>query len=209
MELQQRLEDSGLAGLAVPIWAAVTALRAQGAVSGAALNAKFATEDGAFEMAFGSLERFYSGLEGLIGPPRFYKGSLLKSMEREHCCEPDSTVPFETTNGVKGATSEREWEFVAEPRMFGDHAGRYVEREGPHSPSHRRSPCCIHMLQDRLKRVNVQLASRQQSLLVLEEVLGGRLYTGSLEQMSSTLMTLPLLDLIPGLDLIGHLVMTT
>ena len=98
-ELQRRMRAAGLEGLAPTVWAAACQLRAQEAETGARLNAKFAL-DGAGEMAFGSLDKFYSGLEGLIGPPTLFQGSLLRQMEREHCESRDSDVPFGTSNGV-------------------------------------------------------------------------------------------------------------
>ena len=42
-------------------------------------------------------------------------GSLMKQMEHEHTKSPDSELPFSTSNGVAGASSSEEWEFVISP----------------------------------------------------------------------------------------------
>ena len=56
-------------------------------------------------------------------------GSLFKAMETEHCAEKDAEVPFDTSNGIKGATSKLEWEFVVAP-VVADQDSRYAERGG-------------------------------------------------------------------------------
>ena len=35
-------------------------------------------------MTFGTLDTFYGGLDGLIGPPRLVGGSIRESMAQEH-----------------------------------------------------------------------------------------------------------------------------
>ena len=64
-ELELRLMEARLDGLAETIWSAIEHLRQQQASTGEKLSEKFASEGGTFQMAFGSLSLFYSGLEGL------------------------------------------------------------------------------------------------------------------------------------------------
>ena len=105
-DLDSRLAKAQLAGLAEHVWAAVQALRSQGASTAAALSAKFATEKEVnFQMELGSLSTYFGGLEGLIAPPMMVNGSLRESMQSEHCDRrrPESRVPFKTSNGMEGA----------------------------------------------------------------------------------------------------------
>ena len=60
-------------------------------------------------MAYGPLALFYCGLEALIGPPTMVDGSLIVSMEQEHCIRPDSTLKFTSSNGMN-SISKDEWE---------------------------------------------------------------------------------------------------
>ena len=64
------------------------------------------------------------------------EGSLLKAMETEHCKEKDATLPFATSNGIEGATSKLEWEFVVAP-VVEDQDSRYAERGGDFRTAHR------------------------------------------------------------------------
>ena len=78
---------------------------------------KFHLEGGMqYEMAFGSLDLFYGGLEGLIGPPQMVNGSIHKAMEADHCAHKDAKITFTSSNGVS-TTSETEWEIVFNPAM--------------------------------------------------------------------------------------------
>ena len=82
-------------------------------------------------MSYGSLELFYGGLEGLIGPPILTEGRILTTMEREHCSEADAEVPFTSSNGMQ-TISSTEWEFVDRP----DLTIAYAERGGDFRTSH-------------------------------------------------------------------------
>ena len=62
-DLEARLEAAGLSGLAPVISQHAARLREQAAATGAELNDKFSGEEGTFQLAFGSLETFYGGLE--------------------------------------------------------------------------------------------------------------------------------------------------
>lgn len=54
-----------LEGLLEIIWTGVQELKQQRAATATEMTSKFAAEDGTFEMAYGSLDLFYKGLEGL------------------------------------------------------------------------------------------------------------------------------------------------
>ena len=63
--------------------------------------------------AVGALSLFYGGLESLIGPPQMIDGSLIKSMEQEHCSRADSFLRFVSSNGIT-SISKDEWEVAYE-----------------------------------------------------------------------------------------------
>jgi hypothetical protein len=63
-----RLAKPGLSGLIPVITRGVGKLREQAAATGAELNSKFSGEQGTFELAFGSTDTFYGGLE-VTAPP--------------------------------------------------------------------------------------------------------------------------------------------
>ena len=115
-EVARRLGAAKLEGLSEVVLEGVDMLQEQEAATGAELNHKFHVDGAGFEMSFGSLELFFGGLEGIIGPPRLIKGSLIEAMRQEHTLEKDSQVSFKSSNGVS-TTSETEWEFVHEPDM--------------------------------------------------------------------------------------------
>ena len=91
-EVQRRLSAVKLDGLTDAICEGIEVLQEQDASSGADLNHKFHMDGSGFEMSFGSLDLFFGGLEGIIGPPQMINGSLLESMRHEHTAEKDSQV---------------------------------------------------------------------------------------------------------------------
>ena len=69
------------------------------------LNKKYA-----FELKFGTLEHFHSGLEKLVGSP---PSNIFEAMVLEHCSMHDSTRVFQTTNYKKHFTTPKlEWLYV-------------------------------------------------------------------------------------------------
>ena len=87
-------------------------LRQQVASSGTELCAKFAA-DANFVLEYGSVGDFYSGLEGLLGPPAV---RVLEGIEFEHCGLHDADLFFTTSNGMH-TTSRDEFEFVVRPQL--------------------------------------------------------------------------------------------
>eukprot|EP00325_Prymnesiales_sp_UTEX-LB-985_P002783 CAMPEP_0174705770 /NCGR_PEP_ID=MMETSP1094-20130205/8869_1 /TAXON_ID=156173 /ORGANISM="Chrysochromulina brevifilum, Strain UTEX LB 985" /LENGTH=1050 /DNA_ID=CAMNT_0015903971 /DNA_START=465 /DNA_END=3614 /DNA_ORIENTATION=+ len=185
-EMTQRLKAAQLGGLAAIIWAEADKLRRQGAKSGPALSAKFASE-GTFQMAFGSLSMFFGGLEALVGPPKMMNGSLFESMRSEHCDMPDSLKVFNTSNGMKDVTSKQEWEFVVKP----DGSTAYPERGGGFREEHPnwcRKATELNVYAAKMEDMNRKLARRGHTHMIQEELVAGRLYTGPMyEKYNGTL----------------------
>ena len=134
-------------------------------------------------MTYGSLSLFYGGLESLLGPPKMYKGpqhtekSLFNTMEFEHTCDKDAKVKFSSPNGMT-TTTEREWEIVVHPDM---EENNYPERVGfrEHHPTWVRKPERLEtMLQVMEEVCNSKLRLSGHSEMIVEELVGGRLYTG-------------------------------
>ena len=179
----------------------VSKLEQQAAATGADLNKKFHMDGGGFEMAFGSLDQFFRGLEGVIGPPQMIDGSLHKAMKAEHTNYKDANKEFKSANGVT-TTSAIEWEFTAEPDMERAHDGSsatpYPDR--PHFVSAgkasdearraaeeageefvetgvdmRRKPIAIENFEGSIEAVNEKLRKAGHNELILVEALAGRL----------------------------------
>ena len=81
------------------------------AATGDELQSKFSQETHGM-LEYGSLNTFYSGLEGLVGSP---SSKVTKAMEREHTAASDSHREFTTSNYDLRTTSGVEWAFVATP----------------------------------------------------------------------------------------------
>ena len=56
-------------------------------------------------MAFGALDLFYKGLEGIIGPPQMVHGNLRTAMEFDHCQAADSHIKFNASNGLTSTSA--------------------------------------------------------------------------------------------------------
>ena len=102
-------------------------------------------------------------------------GSLRNAMEVEHCEKVDSTQPFETSNGIKGATSADEWECVVKPNAA---PNRYAERGGSFREEHPawcRKPLALSHFVKKMREKNAKLKEAKQAALIEEELIGGRL----------------------------------
>ena len=177
-QLEAQLKEARLDGMTEIVWAAIAELRERKAATGAALSAKFAQDkEASFEMNFGSLDTFFGGLEGLIGTPTMIDASLLKAMEVEHCGKGDCDMPFTTSNGMEDVTSKEEWEFVVEP----EDGKAYKERGGGFREEHPewcRRAIPLDVYEKEMERINAMLESKKHTPMVIEELVGGRLYTG-------------------------------
>ena len=157
----------------------VEELKTAAAATGAALNTKFHMEGNQFEMAFGSLDLFFGGLEGIIGPPQMVHGSLRTAMEFDHCQAKDSRKPFEASNGLK-STSADEWELVTAP----DLDKTYPERRAFRTPTGEelfpdkcRRPQSLRMMEELMEQQNERLEAGGHGKIIMEEVIAGRLCT--------------------------------
>ena len=143
------------------------------------LSEKFAAES--FTLNFGSLDTFFSGLEGLLGAP---SPDLRKAMSREHCQSLDSQMNFVTPFYAITTCSETEWWYVADPMHGLDElqlAAWPIETANTAGPSRRRGPALpLKAFAHKLSAVNTQLGALGEPRVFEEELLAGRLYTGEL-----------------------------
>jgi hypothetical protein len=128
--------------------------------------------------AFGGLQTFHDGLEGLIGPPVLLNGSVRDAMAHEHVSSPDSHASFSTSNGIEGATPATEWAFVVQPTTNSSYAERDGEFRTRH-PEWCRQPIPLAEMEERMETtVNARLRARGHATLDVDELIAGRLYTG-------------------------------
>ena len=161
------------------VWSAVVELQAAPGSKGATmdLQEKFS---GLVELSFGGLDRFFRGLEGLIGPP---SPRVHEEMADEHCDRGDSDQEFTTGNYGITTTSRLEWSFVTDLDGVPD-ASLARERWPDESPDKLpdrkrcRQPMPLATLVAAMEARNEQLRGANQPPLVEEEAIAARLYTG-------------------------------
>ena len=89
----------------------------------------------------------------------------LQAMEAEHLRSAESTKPFVRTMNKKETTPELEWEIVVMPK-----------------PGQKYSSGRVGMPLEELRKLmdekNEQLKAKGQAVLIIEEPVGARLYTG-------------------------------
>ena len=101
-------------------------------------------------------------------------------MEREHCNLKDAMLPFDSSNGIKGTTSAMEWEFVVSPDTSSSAQNKYAERGGDFRQLHPnwcRRPKPLSIMEEKMHLKNEELERAGQTKLVIEELIGGILYT--------------------------------
>ena len=96
-------------------------------------------------------------------------------MKAEHCDYEDANLPFSTSNGVQGATSAREWEFVTAPTRIENYVERGDFRERHPEKCRKVEPLADYEKKMRLK--NAELTESGGTPLLLEELVAGRAYT--------------------------------
>ena len=153
------------------------------AVTGEELHSKFVAEasDEAFTLKYGDVSTFFGGLEGKIGAP---DAKIEEAMRREHCESADSKEIFLARNYGVETTPQTEYWFVAEPEKHPDVVWPQETRAGMPSDE-KRKPLPIKAddgdsLTKRLAGMNDKLEALGETLLLMAEALGGRLYTGPL-----------------------------
>jgi hypothetical protein len=147
-EAEAKLSAAGLQGLVPVVVAALARLREQNVATGSELNSKFAA-DGSIAMKYGEMDVFEAGIEGFIGPPLVRAESealqavstairgnapagptLLGQMELEHCCSPDSEVPFPSQIGREVVKPRAQWAFVTKEPAAGYHPDTECAKTG-------------------------------------------------------------------------------
>jgi NLR family CARD domain-containing protein 3 len=155
-------------------------------------------------MAYGSLNTFFGGLEGLIGSP---SPKVEAVMAQEHTERGDSDKVFTTANYELTSTSRKEYAFVATPdRPPGgafpveEKIHRMRSTAGQMRPSlaalaasgvQPRAAIARKDLAAKLREPNGALAKAMEPPVLIEEAIGARLYTGPLFVKCATLLLEP------------------
>ena len=180
-DVERLLLDAGIGGLTDFMMESIATLSAQQTGTAESLNDKFSTT-AKFQMTYGSLSLFYGGLESLLGPPKMYKGpqheekSLYNTMEFEHCTDKDAKADFKAPNGVL-TTSAIEWALVTNPVKGTEYPERANYRE-KHKELCRVPITLEKALEMMEEQCNEKLRADGHSEMIVEEYIGGRLYTG-------------------------------
>ena len=161
------------------VWRGVKVLKEAEAASADELHEKYTTEKfmidkygKAFTLQLGGLNKFFQGLEGMVGPPN---PQVLEGMRRDHCLFGDATTPFDMPNKKAKTTSTIEWRFVANPAGGVDERGTPFE---PYPKKDSRQALTIEYFRRELKGRNDELAQIGQQPVDDNEFYGARLYTG-------------------------------
>ena len=152
------------------------------ASSGTELCAKFAA-DANFVLEYGSVGDFYSGLEGLLGPPAV---RVLEGIEFEHCGLHDADLFFTTSNGMH-TTSRDEFEFVVRPQLGKAYPERAALRA---TPSKCRRPLTIDELWEAVAPRNAALRDLREPELIRNHRRAAYGETGGYESL--TVLPVPL-----------------
>lgn len=106
-------------------------------------------------------------------------------MRNEHLFASDSHEKFTTPNYQTSTTSRIEWHFVADPEdeeLLTEMHGRWPEDVTPPSckdgQSFKREPRPLRTFEDEMRRVNEELEAAGEPQMLLDELIGSRLYTG-------------------------------
>ena len=110
----------------------------------------------------------------MIGPPLLFNGKLDESMKQEHTARDDSSLEFTSSNGVT-TTSATEWEVAIAPVT----ARAYPDRVSfAAKDRRRRMPQAIEELLPVMEERNKRLLANKQSVMVRDELIAAKLYTG-------------------------------
>lgn len=149
------------------------------------LHDKFA-ESAPFTLAYTNLPTFYAGLEGRVGQP---SPNLRLAMRSEHCSSGDSTSEFTTGNYGVATTPETEWHAVVNPKAGlvqlkrSEYPAETRNIEEGQQRAARLKP--LEEYQPVLEQKNEELKKLgEESLLLMDELLAGRLYTGPMVRAS-------------------------
>lgn len=160
--------------LAACLVAQISVLQKAEAATVAELHAKFDASQ-FFTLQMSGLDKFYNGLEGLVGPPSPH---VYQGMQLEHCGLQDATTPFDMPNRKARTTSIVEWRFVVCPEMGQD--GKGAPFPPYPTPAQSRKPLPLEHFETDLQSRNADLKLIGQPSVGREEFIGARLYTGPL-----------------------------
>ena len=160
------------------VWAETEALQRAGAATSSEIQSKFS---GAIELSYGGLDKFFGGLEAIVGGPN---PKLLEGMEGEHINGPGTESTDTFTPGNYGITTSSlvEWKFIvdaeADPTQLG--LARWPEESEEKLPN--RTLCRKHRPLAGIKKEaesrNEQLVKGNNSRLGEEELIAAISYTG-------------------------------
>jgi cell division septum initiation protein DivIVA len=170
--------EAMIEGMIDLVWAETEALQRAGAATSGEIQSKFA---GAIELSYGGLDKFFGGLEAIVGGPN---PKLLEGMEGEHLNGPGTESTDTFTPGNYGITTSSliEWKFIVDEEATPKQVGldRWPEESVEKLPD--RSLCRKHRpLADIKKEAeyrNEQLAKGKNSGLGVEELIAAVSYTG-------------------------------
>jgi len=189
-----------LTKLATHIMESAQKIATADAATGEELNDKFAA-GGGFVMSYGGRSDYFNGLEPRVGAP---KPRLLEAMAQEHCDSADSHVEWTTGNYGITSTAFKEfccvaWEVIDEmkspdkesyPKEWRDAAEKMVRFKDNNRPDswpietiNTKHPRSTERTKDFLMQAvkkNQLLEDMDEKVLLIEEVLALRLYTGPL-----------------------------
>ena len=137
------------------------------------LHDKFLLDGKAFTLQLGGLDKFYGGLEGIVGAPN---PQIDEGVLHDHCGMADATIRFDMPNGKMTTTSTIEWRFVSSPENGADGKGSPFEPYPNQTKA--RKPLRYEAFDAELKERNEALVREGQAPLGREEFLSARLYTG-------------------------------
>ena len=145
-----------------------------GGGGGAGSSGKYVQEAEGFTLKYGDLSTFFGGLEKKIGTPN---PKIFQAMEGEHTASEDSADEFTTSNYLVTTTPQLEWAFVVAPDSHeGDEWPHEDRLQG--QPELMRRTMAVDEVRRRLAEVNAKLEALREPLMLYEEAIGARLYTG-------------------------------
>ena len=162
----------GIVGL---LWEHVEKMQLNSAHGGNGVYSKFSAGGGnkGFELKYGDLSTFFGGLDAKIGRP---DPNIFEAMENEHMRSEDSLDNFTTYNYNITTTPQLEWRFVVVP-SDPPAGGWPKETIVMEDYSKMRQPLSRPELVRRCDEVNEKLSTIYEKPLMLEEAIGGRMYT--------------------------------
>ena len=128
---------------------------------------------GAIELSYSGLDTFFDGLEGVLGAP---SPKIHESMAAEHLDRADSQNTFVTDNYGVATTSTIEWLFVTADGDLADWPAESVDKLPDRTLC--RKPIPLADMQREAEVRNEQLRRSGHTMLIAEEVIAARLYSG-------------------------------